>query len=63
MATNIATEIELADAPPIPGLRFIAFDMDRDIGRLVELMVEANLAALQKKVKDLTQDRGQTPPT
>ena len=44
MATNIATEIELADAPPIPGLRFIAFDMDRDIGRLVDLMVEANLA-------------------
>jgi mycothiol synthase len=44
MATNTATEIELADAPPIPGLRFIAFDMDRDIGRLVDLMVEANLA-------------------
>ena len=44
MTTNIATEIQLPDAPPIPGLQFSAFEMDRDIGRLVEVMVEANLA-------------------
>ncbi|HET9522063.1 MAG TPA: GNAT family N-acetyltransferase [Candidatus Limnocylindrales bacterium] len=42
--TKTLTEIELHDAPPIPGLRFIAFDMDRDVGGLVEVMVESNLA-------------------
>jgi mycothiol synthase len=44
MVTNVTPEIELADAPSIPGLRFTAFAMDRDIERLVDVMRESNLA-------------------
>jgi mycothiol synthase len=38
------TEVRLPDAPPVAGLRFRRFDMDRDLTPLVELIVEANLA-------------------
>jgi mycothiol synthase len=40
----IDTRIQLADAPPIPGLRFRMFDPDRDYPALVALMAEANIA-------------------
>ena len=46
MATNSTAgiEVQLPDAPPIDGLRFRSFDMDRDVAPLAALVVEANLA-------------------
>jgi mycothiol synthase len=43
MTTNMPAA-ELADAPPIPGLRFRHFAMDRDLEALVDLLGESNLA-------------------
>ena len=46
MASNMRTdnEVLLAVAPPVAGLRFRRFDMDRDVAPFVDLIVEANLA-------------------
>jgi mycothiol synthase len=46
MATNTTAgiEVQLPDAPPVAGLRFRTFDMDRDVAPLAGLIVEANLA-------------------
>jgi hypothetical protein len=46
MATNTKadTEVRLPDAPPVAGLRFRRFDMDRDVAPLADLIVEADLA-------------------
>jgi mycothiol synthase len=45
-ATNARTdnEVLLPGAPPVAGIRFRPFDMDRDLAPLVNLIVEANLA-------------------
>jgi mycothiol synthase len=40
----IDTRLELADAPPIPGLRFRMFDPERDYEAFVDLVREANVA-------------------
>ncbi len=46
MATNTTPglEVQLPDAPPVAGLRFRSFDMDRDVAPLADLIVEADLA-------------------
>ena len=46
MATNTTAgiEVQLPDAPPVAGLRFRSFDMDRDVAPLADLIVEADLA-------------------
>ena len=43
MTTNTDQHVQLADAPPIPGLRFRTFDPDRDYEGLVALMRSAHL--------------------
>jgi mycothiol synthase len=37
-------EVQLPDPPPVPGLRFRSFDIDRDVAPLTDLILEANLA-------------------
>jgi mycothiol synthase len=44
MTTHTPIAAELADASPIPGLRFRHFAMDRDLEALVDLLGESNLA-------------------
>ncbi len=42
--TSVGLEVHLPDAPPVAGLRFRSFDMDRDVAPLADLIVEADLA-------------------
>lgn len=42
MTPTTTTEIHLPDAPAIPGLRFRAFDIARDVASLSELIVASN---------------------
>jgi mycothiol synthase len=44
MPTDTDREIELPDAPPIPGLRFRPFHVDRDVAALAELIAASNVA-------------------